>query len=113
MQSASFSEWSVTFYREDAVSKFLRMVGDFLPEHVISNINYGSSSDVASVLSDSDVQPMWPSWMYGLYAFGPLRTCVQLTSDLCVTVERHILLAGRQVLVRFRVWFHEDVGSVL
>ena len=76
-----------TFYREDAVSKFLRMLGDFLPEHEISNINSGSSSNVASVLSDSDLQPMWPSWMYGLCAFGPLRTCVQLTFDLCVTVE--------------------------
>jgi len=40
-----------TFYCEDAVSKFLRMVADFLPEYEVSNINLGSNSNVSCLLS--------------------------------------------------------------
>jgi hypothetical protein len=83
MQSANFSEWWATSYQST--------------RYQISTPGAIQMS-LMFFQSDSDIQPMWPSWMQDLCVFGPLRACVQLTSDLCVTVERHILLAGRQVL---------------
>ena len=40
-----------TFYREDAVSKFLRVVADFLPECEVPRIYSGGNPSVACVLS--------------------------------------------------------------
>jgi len=101
MQSARFSEWWLTFYHSTRYPIL---------------IPGATQMSVVFCQSDSDVLPKWPSWMQDLCPCGTLWTCVQLiwlATFIYGTVERHILLAGRQVLTRLQVCFHEDVVSAV